>query len=112
MEELDRLLTLDEVIAHQLVYGELLIGDQGARRKFLDLYGRLEQAVMVPHLEVVAFARDRGLQGRGIGWIDVQLLASSLVGRDQLWTADVRLLAIAAGFGIAYQSSASSGLRV
>ena len=30
--ELDRLLGLDEVTGHELVYGELLIGDRGGRR--------------------------------------------------------------------------------
>src|SRR2546422_10156496 len=33
--ELDRLLGLDEVTGHELVYGELLIGDRGGRREFL-----------------------------------------------------------------------------
>ncbi|MGQ0734350.1 MAG: hypothetical protein ACT4QD_11910 [Acidobacteriota bacterium] len=32
------------------------------------------------HAEVVAFVRDRKLNGRGIGWIDAHLLASALVG--------------------------------
>src|SRR5213593_1790538 len=35
MAELDRLLELDEVAGHELVYGELLIGDRGGRKKLL-----------------------------------------------------------------------------
>jgi hypothetical protein len=31
--ELDRLLGLNEVMGHELIYGELLIGDLGGRRK-------------------------------------------------------------------------------
>ena len=31
----DRLLALDEVTGHHLVYGELLIGDRGGRKKLL-----------------------------------------------------------------------------
>ena len=38
--ELDSLLESDEVAGHELVFGELLIGDQGGRRKLLDAYSR------------------------------------------------------------------------
>jgi predicted nucleic acid-binding protein len=57
---------------------------------------------MVPHRDVVAFVRERDLHGRGVGWIDVHLLASAIVERLQLWTADPRLLAMADEFGVAY----------
>src|ERR1700730_3831570 len=95
MAELDRLLGHDEVAGHELVYGELLIGDRGGRRKVLAAYELIHQAGSGPHHEVVAFARDRDLHGRGVGWIDVHLLASALVGRLELWTADRNLTAIA-----------------
>ena len=76
--ELDRLLGLDEVTGHELVYGELLIGDRGGRGKLLAAYQQLHQAMLVPHREVVAFVRHRDLTGRGVGWIDVHLLASAV----------------------------------
>ena len=100
--ELDRLLSLDEVTGHELVYGELLIGDRGGRRKLLAAYEWMHQAAMVPHREVVQFVRDRDLHGRGVGWIDVHLLASAIVGRFELWTADPRWSAVANEFGVAY----------
>ena len=101
-EELDALLATDEVAAHDLVYGELLIGDRGDRREFFAMYERIHKAEAVPHDEVVAFVRDRDLSGRGVGWIDVHLLASAIVGRMKLWTVD-RLFAEAAGrLGVAY----------
>jgi hypothetical protein len=102
LAELGGLLGLDEVTGHELVYGELLIGDRGGRRKLLVAYERMHQAAMIPHRDVVAFVRDRDLDGRGVGWIDVHLLASAIVGRLQLWTADARLLAMADEFGVAY----------
>lgn len=61
--ELDRLLSLDEVAGHDLVYGELLIGDCGGRRRLLAAYEQIQQASAVPHREVVAFVRDRHLYG-------------------------------------------------
>jgi hypothetical protein len=101
--ELDRLLGLDEVAGHELVYGELLIGDRGGRVKFLAAYERMHQADTVPHGEVVDFVRDRDLHGRGMGWIDVHLLASAIVGRFELWTADQRFFAVANDVGVAYE---------
>ena len=107
--ELDRLLGRDEVTGHELVYGELLIGDRGGRGKLLAAYERMHQTGIVPHREVVAFVRGRDLHGRGVGWIDVHLLASAIVGRLQLWTADPRFSAVAREFGVAYEASANPG---
>ena len=103
--ELNRLLDKDEVAAHELVYGELLIGDRGGRKKLLDAYRRIHHVVTVPHSEVVQLVRERELHGRGVGWIDVHLLASALAERLQLWTADPRLIAMAESFGVAYSLS-------
>jgi predicted nucleic acid-binding protein len=102
-EELDELLADGDVCGHELVYGELLIGDRGGRAKFLTEYQRMHQAQPVPHGEVVTFVRDRGLHGRGAGWIDIHLLASAKVGRLRLWTADPRLDLLAYEVGVAYK---------
>ena len=101
----DRLLTNESVLGHELVYGELLIGDPGARSATLTHYLRFSYASSVPHEEVVALIRARRLFGRGIGWIDAHLLASSLVSGARLFTADAPLAAIARDLGIAYASS-------
>jgi predicted nucleic acid-binding protein len=99
---LERLLSLDQVAGHELIYGELLIGDRGGRRKFLAAYEQMHQASAVPHDEVVVFVRERGLNGRGVGWIDIHLLASAIVGRMPLWTADPRLAEMAKELGAGY----------
>jgi predicted nucleic acid-binding protein len=103
LAELGRLLALDEVAGHELVYGELLIGDKGGRSQLLAAYRLMRQAETIPHRDVVAFVRDRGLHGRGASWIDIHLLASALVGRFPLWTADPRLAAMADELGVAYE---------
>jgi predicted nucleic acid-binding protein len=100
---LDELLGRDDVSGHDFVYGELLIGDKGGRMALLAEYERMDQAPVVQHADVVAFARDRKLHGRGIGWIDVHLLASALVGRLELWTADPALATVARELGIRYE---------
>jgi predicted nucleic acid-binding protein len=105
--ELGRLLDLDEVAGHELVYGELLVGDRGGRGKLLAAYERMYQARIVPHDEVVALVRHRGLHGVGLSWIDVHLLASALAERLQLWTADVALAGVAQDLGVAYRMAGS-----
>jgi predicted nucleic acid-binding protein len=104
---LDELLSRDEVAGHQLVFGELLIGDRGGRRKFLADYERMHQAAPIPHDEVATFVRHHRLFGRGVGWIDVQLLASAVVERLPIWTADPRFSAIAAELRITHSLESS-----
>lgn len=100
---LDALLGRDDVSGHPFVYGELLIGDKGGRKALLAEYERMDHAPVVPHSDVAAFVRDRKLHGRGIGWIDVHLLASALVARLELWTTDPALATVAKELGINYE---------
>lgn len=98
--EMRAFLQRDEVLGHELVYGELLIGDRGGRASFLSDYALMTQAPSIPHDEVVAFVKARRLHGRGIGWIDVHLLAAAVVARAKLWTADSSLAAVANELGV------------
>jgi predicted nucleic acid-binding protein len=100
--ELEELLGRDEVCGHDFVYGELLIGDIGGRKKLLADYEQMHRAPVVSHGDVITFARARRLHGRGIGWVDAHLLASSLVGRLKLWTTDPRLANVARELGVGY----------
>lgn len=101
--ELDRLLAVDEVAGHEFVFGELLIGDRGGRQPLLYAYEGIYQAKTVLHREVTEFVRDRKLHGRGLGWIDIHLVASALVEQFHLWTADLSLQALASDLGISYR---------
>ena len=103
--ELDRLLDRDEAAGHDLIYGELLIGDPGGRGDLLKSYGLMHYLASVPHEEVAEFVRVNKLHGRGIGWIDSHLLASALVADIPLWTADDRLAGLAAELGVGYRLS-------
>jgi predicted nucleic acid-binding protein len=99
---LSGLLCDDDVAGHEFVYGELLIGDRGGRGRLLALYAQMDHVRTVSHAEVVEFVRHRNLQGLGVGWIDLHLLASAVVARCQLWTADPRFAALASRLGVAY----------
>jgi predicted nucleic acid-binding protein len=102
-DELSRLLELDDVAGHDLIYGELLIGDRGGRKKLLADYKQMFQSAVIPHPEVVAFVESRHLHGRGVGWIDVHLLASAIVDGLKLWTDDPRLSVLANELAVNYR---------
>lgn len=104
---LDALLGGDEAVGHEFVYGELLVGDTGGRAALLAMYEQMHQARTLSHRDVVTFVRDRRLHGRGVGWIDLHLLASAIVGRMTLWTADPRFTLLAKDLGVAYEGPTS-----
>src|SRR4051794_22394047 len=101
--QLDVLLERDEAAGHELVYGELLIGDVGAPNQLLSSYDRIHRVASVVHADVAVFVRSHKLHGRGIGWIDAHLLASAVLADTPLWTADERLAGVADEIGIGYR---------
>jgi len=92
-----------EVLTHPFVVGELACGNLKNRGEVLGLLGELPSAPVVTHAEALAFIERRALVGRGIGYIDVHLLASALLaGTARLWTRDRRLAAVAENLKLAY----------
>ena len=76
---------------HPAVLGELACGTIPNRQEFLALWLALPRLANVSFEEAMALLENRMLWGRGLGWTDIQLLASALVSRTMLWTRD-RLL--------------------
>ncbi len=85
-----------EVLCHPFVIGELACGTLHNRDELLELLAALPATRIAEHAEVLGFIAERGLAGRGLGWIDMHLLASALLGSYSLWTFD-KALARAAG---------------
>ncbi len=90
------LLETNEIHLHPWVLGELVLGGLGPRREAViaDLR-RLPTVPCVPDDDVLELVVGRHLWGRGIGWVDVHLLASALVTGSRLWTFDRSLAAAA-----------------
>ncbi len=94
------------VLTHPFVIGELACGTLKNRREVLGLLGRLPSTPTASHTEALDFLERRRLMGRGLGLIDVHLLASAaLAVPARLWTLDRRLAAIAAELHVAYESA-------
>jgi predicted nucleic acid-binding protein len=84
------------VLAHPFVIGELACGRLRDRAAFLGLLGKLPRTPVVTDGEALAFLEARQLMGRGIGYVDVHLLASvALANGVRLWTHDRRLAEVA-----------------
>jgi predicted nucleic acid-binding protein len=60
------------------------------------LLSGLPQVPMAGHDETLAFVAAQRLMARGLGWIDMHLLASAKLARLPFWTVDNRLAAVAA----------------
>ncbi len=90
-----------QVVVHPFVLGELACGNLKNRGEVLRLLGELPAAPTATDPEALRFIEERGLMGRGIGYIDVHLLASALLAGDtRLWTRDKRLAAVAADLDV------------
>jgi predicted nucleic acid-binding protein len=88
------------VLCHPFVIGELACGNLRHRDEVLSLLAALPQVPVARDEEVLAFVEANRLMGRGLGWIDVHLLASTRLAHTTLWTLDRRLAAAARSLGI------------
>ena len=94
-------LTEGLVLGHPFVQGELACGTMPRRTEVLTLFDHLPPATVLSHQEMLHFVDRRQLMGRGLGWIDLHLLASTLASRATLATRDQRLSRVAETLGVA-----------
>ena len=101
-ETLARLLDTGMVLSHPFVIGELALGNLRRREAVLTALSDLPQADMATEAEVLAFIDHHRLFGRGVGYVDVHLLAAvRLTAGAQFWTKDKRLHDIARDLDLA-----------
>jgi hypothetical protein len=95
-------LDADDVLLHPWVLGELALGHLGSKRTaILSDLRLLPAAPLVEDSAVFDMVDTHRLAGRGIGWVDAQLLASADRVGAALWTWDARLARAAAELRIA-----------
>lgn len=100
---LTAMLDAGQILMHPFVLGELACGNLARRSEVLSLMQNLPQAAVATDAEALDFIERHGLMGRGIGYVDVHLLASvALVGASSLWTRDARLAIVAGDMALAY----------
>lgn len=102
-ERLARLLSDGWVCMHPMIIGELACGHLQNREQLQMLWQNLPQSTEASHHEALHLLEFHELMGKGIGYVDLHLLASCLLtGDTRLWTRDKRLARIAETLDIAF----------
>ncbi len=89
------MLDAEEGCTHPFVIGEVACGNLKNRKEIIALLHALPAVHKADDDEILFFIERNGLNGRGVGLIDIHLLASCLVDRCSLWTTDKRLQVVA-----------------
>ena len=95
-----QLLEAEQVLCHPFIVGGLACGNLRHRTEVISLLSELPVATIAMHEEALTFLEARRLKGRGLGYVDLHLLASSSLDRVALWTLDKPLALIAASLGL------------
>jgi predicted nucleic acid-binding protein len=83
-----------EVSTHPLIIGEIACGNLTNRIEIIQLLKALPEVIVATDDEVMLLIQSRQLYGKGLGYIDIHLLASSFINKVSLWTKEKRLSAI------------------
>jgi len=97
---LSQALETNSVLIHPWVIGELACGTLKNRQHVLSLLKGLPGSTVASPSEVLILIESHQLMGRGIGFVDAQLLTSAKLSRCGLWTADRRLKELAIALNI------------
>jgi predicted nucleic acid-binding protein len=100
---LAQLLLDEEAGLHPFVLGEIAAGNLKDRAATLGLLASLPRASVAPESEVHHLLESRRLWGSGLGWVDLHLLASAMVGEWRLFTKDRALAKATAALGVEFR---------
>ncbi|MEQ9461667.1 MAG: PIN domain-containing protein [Phycisphaeraceae bacterium] len=95
-----RLLDEQGIVLHEMVIGELACGGLPERARTIGRLKRMPRVRTCGAESCLDLIEVEGLVSRGIGWVDVHLLASCLRDGVRLWTRDRRLHEVARGLGL------------
>lgn len=92
---LTTLLNDGEVMCHPFIVGELACGNLKKRTEILSLLQTLPMSIEAEHEEVLQFIDDKDLMGKGLGYVDIHLIASAVLTGVPIWTFDKKLEQVA-----------------
>jgi predicted nucleic acid-binding protein len=90
------------VAIHPFVIGEIACGSLRDREAILELLQDLPAVVVAGDAEVLHFIERHAVHGKGIGYVDVHLLALAVLTGVPLWTRDLKLRRVAVSLGVAH----------
>ena len=89
---------------HPFIRGELACGNLKNREVLLSDLRLLPSVRCASDEDTLHLIEARRLCGRGLGWVDANLLASSLISNCRLWTLDKRLQSAAAELALGHRT--------
>lgn len=98
--QLKNLLMEGKVACHPFIIGELACGNIKNRKEILSLLDALPKTTLAEQEEVLYFIEQNRLMGKGLGYIDAHLLASTQLSGIYLWTLDNNLKDAADGLNL------------
>jgi len=104
-KRLEALLHEGHVLCHPLIIGELACGNLKNREEILSFLQKLPTAAPAQHEEVLIFIERHALMGKGLGLLDIHLLASAFLSKVPLWTLDKPLDRMSSLLGLSYPGS-------
>ena len=103
------LLESGRVVCHPYVVVEVACGTPPNRRAIVTLLAELDSVPVATPDEVLDMTERRNLYGRGCGFVDMSLLASTLLSENALiWTMDKRLDSVASELKRVYRTALHS----
>ena len=109
VRELNELLRERNILCHEMVIGELACGNLRSRDIVLHDLKALPALETLSASALLALIEDRAWMGRGIGYVDANLLGSVMTDDcATLWTSDMRLRRVADELGKAYIPQATT----
>ncbi len=75
------------------------------RKEILGLLQTLPTTPLAEPMEILHFIDSNKLYGRGLGWVDMNLLASSRLMKCPLWTFDKSLVVAAEELDLAFDAA-------
>lgn len=100
---LEELLFDGDVVCHPNIISELACGNIKNRKEIISLLQSLPLIREIDFQEFLYFVEQNKLSGKGIGFVDIHLLASSRLDKIPLWTEDKRLGTAAKALGLNYK---------
>jgi hypothetical protein len=99
---LENLLNEGRVVCHQFIVGELACGNLSNRSEILSLLQALPLANRAEDDEVKHLIENYSLMGKGLGYIDMHLIASAILTKVPIWTLDKKLNEVSSRLGSGY----------
>jgi predicted nucleic acid-binding protein len=99
------LLEEGRVVTHPFIIGELACGNMKNRVEILELLGALPSCTVADFDEINTFIDKNRLMGKGLGFVDMHLLAAAILTDFCIWTDDKSLAIAAKDLGISFKTA-------